>query len=244
MALLYADLPVEHPLKRGEFLKGAIYGNYFLDELLPQLHEASTIAPNDVPEWDVEKKHAYLLEVEQKYSMVDILHTDSFSGHIHAWNMGFLRSRRPDVVVLTYGQAELCNQRKSLFDLASSVHGVARKMVTDFGVGHVVIIAAIPLCHGIGCAENKYRKRVYGYNEKLEQLACPRIGLKYITGFWKDGDDVKVYPSQYAPDSFTPGPEPSSPWFKKYVKGLRAALLESITILKGNDQYELTHFFP
>ena len=157
--------------------------------------------------------------------------------------MGFLRNRRPDVVALTFRQSELCDMRWSLFDLASQVHGVACTLVTEYGIGHVVIIAVIPLCYDIGCSENKYRKRVYGFNEKLEQLACPRIGLRYITGFWKDENNVKVEPSQYAPSSFTPGPEPHSPWYQKYVKGLRAALLDSIPILKGNDRYELIHFY-
>ena len=62
-----------------------------------------------------------------------------------------------------------------------------------------------------------------------------------MTGFWKDEDGNRVSPDDYAPDSFTPGPEPSSYWYQKYVRGLRGALTESIPVLHGNDYYEAIH---
>ncbi len=52
-----------HPLKRGNKLKGTIYGNYFLDVPVPNLHEASTIEPDVLSEWDMVFKHTHQLSL-------------------------------------------------------------------------------------------------------------------------------------------------------------------------------------
>ena len=233
--------PGGHPNFRTGKLTGALYGSYFNDVLMPQLHEMGTMDPEVLPEWDTEVKNAHLLDLNEKFASIDLLHTDTFEGHIHAWNMGFLRERKPDIVVLNFGEPELCQTRRSAFDVASRVIHIAGQLVDEFKVGHVVMIAAIPLNFGIPCSANKFRKRVFGFNDKLEGLTRPRIGMRYMTGFWKDEDGNRVSPEDYAPQSFTPGPEPANYWYQKYVRGLRAAFTESIPILHGNDYYEAVH---
>ena len=233
--------PGGHPNFWAGKLKGAIYGSYFNDVLIPNLHDMAIIDPEILPEWDAEIKHVHLLELDQKFSMIDLLHTDTFEGPIHSWNMGFLRERKPDIVVLNFGEPELRQMHRSMYDVASRVLHVASSLVDEYKIGHVVIIAAIPLDFDIPCSASKFRKRVFGFNDRLESLTRPRIGLRYMTGFWKDEDGNRVSPSDYAPDSFTPGPEPSSYWYRKYVRGLRAALTESIPVLHGNDYYEAIH---
>ncbi len=151
--------------------------------------------------------------------------------------MGFIMNRRPDVVILNAGEPELCDMSRSLFDIASDIHEVARILVSeDYGVRRVTCIGAIPLVSGIPCTESKFKKRVFGMNRKLAELAQPNINYRFPNPFWKDEHNQRVTPHMYAPKSFTPGPEASSAWYKKYVRVLRAALVDAASVLRSNGQ--------
>ncbi len=218
-------------------MKAVLYGTYFLDEMLPNLDQEARMDEKITPEWEPEIKHSYSLELNNSYSSIDILHSDKLSGPIHDWNMGFIMNRRPDVVILNAGEPELCDMSRSLFGIASDIHDVARILVSeDYGVRRVTCIGAIPLMSGIPCSELKYRKRVFGMNRKLAELAQPNINYRFPNPFWKDEHDQRVTPHMYAPKSFTPGPEPSSIWYKKYVRVLRAALVDAASVLRSNGQ--------
>ena len=71
-------------------------------------------------------------------------------------------------------------------------------------------------------------------NEKLASLCQPSITYRFSTPFWKE-DNVKITPEMYAPKSFTPGPEASSQWYKKYVRVLRGALVDAEKALRRGD---------
>ena len=64
-----------------------------------------------IPEWDDAVKNAYTLRVQHWYDTVDILPTDYMAGHNYDWCLGFIRKRKPDVAVLTFGTPELCDMR-------------------------------------------------------------------------------------------------------------------------------------
>ncbi len=218
-------------------MKAVLYGTYFLDEMLPNLDQEARMDEKITPEWEPERKHCYSLDLNNTYSSIDILHSDKLSGPIHDWNMGFILNRRPDVVILNAGEPELCDLTRSLFGIASDIHEVARVLVSEeYGVRRVTCIGAIPLMSGIPCTESKYRKRVFGMNRKLAELAQPNINYRFPNPFWKDEHNQRVTPHMYAPKSFTPGPEASSIWYKKYVRVLRAALVDAASVLRSNGQ--------
>ena len=72
----------------------------------------------------------------------------------------------------------------------------------------------------------------------METMTQPRLGFKFLSQYWKNDQGHKVDPNEYAPMSFTPGPEPTSAAFVAYVNHLRKGLLESITIMRQNDAFE------
>ena len=222
-----------------------IYGTYFTDELLPNLDQEARMDSRIVPEWEPEQKHCFLLELNHTYKSIDILHSDKLEGPIHDWNMGFILNRKPDVVILNAGEPELCNMQASLFGIASSINGVARTLVSEeYGVKRVTCIGAIPLMYGIPCSASKFRKRVFGMNQHLIELCQPSINYRFANPFWKEEDEqgnkIKVTPDMYAPKSFTPGPSPSSIWYKKYVRVLRAALVDAEAVLRQASRMSLS----
>ncbi len=207
-----------------------------MDELLPVLDEQAKMKPDIVPEWHPETKYARLLRLNKRFELVDILHTDTYEGKIHDWCMGYIRARQPDIVLLNFGEHELCNMDRSTFHVASRYIEVARTLISEeYRVGHVLCVGAIPLAFGIPCTPSRFRKRVYGFNTKMETMTQPRLGFKFLSQYWKNGDGHKVDPNEYAPMSFTPGPEPNSSAFVTYVNHLRKGLLDSITIMRQND---------
>ena len=93
------------------------------------------------PEWDDAIKNAYVLCVQHWFESVDILPTDYMMGHNYDWCMGFIRERRPEVAVLTFGTPELCDMQHSIFSVAS-----------------LDCMAALPVGHGIPCTPSLFRK--------------------------------------------------------------------------------------
>ena len=57
------------------------------------------------------------------------------------------------------------------------------------------------------------------------------ITYRFPNAFWKDEHKNRVTPSMYAPSSFIPGPDPSSMWYRKYVKALRSAMVDAASAL-------------
>ncbi len=162
-------------------LKAVIYGSYFIDELLPNLDEQAKMKSDIVPEWHPEVKYAKLLRLDQRFEMVDILHSDTYEGKIHDWCMGYIRARQPDIVLLNFGEPELCNLGYSTFHIASKYIEVARTLISEeYKVGHVMCVGAIPLSFGIPCTPSRFRKRVYGLNTKMETMTQPRLGFKFL----------------------------------------------------------------
>lgn len=215
-----------------EKLSAVIYGSYFVDELLPHLDQAARMREDITPEWHPEQKHCYMLDLNETFNTIDILHSDQLEGPIHDWNMGYILQRQPDIVVLNAGEPELCDKSKSLFHVASYIMAVARKLVgQEYNVKRVVCVGAIPLVHGVPYSESKYRKRVFGMNAHLAHMAQSNIVYRFPNAFWKDENKNRVTPSMYAPSSFIPGPDPASIWYKKYVKFLRSTLVDSASAL-------------
>ena len=212
----------------GPKMKAVMYGSYFFDELLPLIDQAAPMRSDVVPEWHPECKYPYLLRLNKRFSSIDILHTDSMEGPIHDWHMAYILNRAPQVVLLNFGELELCNLSHSTYHVASAINQIARTLVSpEYGVQHVVCVGAILLHFGISCTPSQYRKRVYGMNTKLAQMCQTNIGFRFFSGFWNDSQGYKITADVYAKQSFIPGPEVDSPWFIKYVQGLMTSLTET-----------------
>ena len=225
--------------REGRKLTGVIYGSYFLDELLPWLDERAKMDGRVTLEWHQEQKYPLLLDLDNKFDTIDVLHTDTYEGPIHDWCLGYIRQRRPDIVMLMFGNVEMCDLGASIYHVASRVHQLAQTLLSDdFKVGYVMCLGAIPLVADILCGLGKYRKRVFGFNTKLTSFASGRIATKRICGFWKDEHGNKVEPSVYAPDSFIPGPDPESFWFRKYVHTMWGAMIQAVAGVHANDAFQ------
>ncbi len=219
-------------------MTAVIFGTYFMADLARHLFNEAVDDADIVPEWEPEVKNAHALRIQKLYDMLHILCPTAMSGPSYDWCMGYLSELRPDVVALSFGNPELCDLRASPMCVASSVFNVARTLTSpEFGVDLVIPVGAIPLSWNILCTESKYRKRAFGFNHHMISYARPKIGFKLPSGFWKSGD-TKIMPSAFAPKSFIPGPEYTSPWFKKLVGYYRSVFLDGLDTTYDNRAYE------
>ena len=217
-------------------LTRAVFGTYFASDLACFLFDTAINDPEIMPEWPKEVKNAYALRIQNLFESLHILCPNAMSGPSYNWCMSYLQQLKPDVVVLCFGNPELCDMQASPFHVASAVYHVAQTLTSkEFGIDLVVPIRAIPLEWGIPCTESKYRKQAFGFNTHMQGFCQPKIGFKFPSGFWKV-NKVKMLPSTLAKKSFIPGLGHSSPWFRKYVGFYRSIFLDGLCY--DNRDYE------
>ncbi len=211
-------------------LRSVIFENFLLEDFKEKLLQAAIMDPQIVPEWDEGVKLAYALDVQHRYSSVEIMIADAPVGPSFDFHWAVIKETKPDVVVSNFGIYGLCNVQYSPYHIASTVYEIGKDLVSeDMGVKYVALMGCICLAHQLPCSRRIFSRRVFGFNSQLKGSCInhPLIKYKPIASFWKDTEDQKIDPLMYDTiDSFF-GLDPASAWVDKYCKHFRLALLDS-----------------